>query len=366
MKVEVNTIRLIAALKLVKAARPRRSALPILRMVLLSAADGYLQLTCTDLGAVITTKVKARITATGDSCCVDPDKVLILLDTLKTPNVTLNAKDKVMEISSGKALCITEKMPGKEFPDFADKLAMKKAKPIIIAGLVSAINKVSYAMADEDVRPVLMAVSMKFVDKEIELCAADGFRMAVTRVKYATSHKFKKDEPRQFVLPREAVLLFKAFETDKVVMCIGENYLRFSTPEVVIGACTIQGTYPNYSQLYPDPKNLKSMKFDRGEMLNVLKAVIKQKDFKVHPLRIEPKRGGGVKVWSQDGDGHKMEFVVQGKCSVKKAFNPSLLRDTVAVTTGQDVTIKTLAGQGAAMIKTGHDIHLLMPMYIQW
>ena len=366
MKVEVNTIRLIAALKLVKAARPRRSALPILRMVLLSAADGYLQLTCTDLGAVITTKVKARITATGDSCCVDPDKVLILLDTLKTPNVTLNAKDKVMEISSGKALCITEKMPGKEFPDFADKLAMKKAKPIIIAGLVSAINKVSYAMADEDVRPVLMAVSMKFVDKEIELCAADGFRLAVTRVKYATAHKFKKDEPRQFVIPREAILLFETFEKDKVVMCIGENYLRFSTPEVVIGTGPIQGTYPNYSQLYPDPKNLKSMKFDRVEMLNVLKAVIKQKDFKIQPLRIEAKRGGGVKVWSQDGDGHKMEFVVQGKCSVKKAFNPSLLRDTVTATSGPSVIMKTATGQGPAMIKTGRDTHLLMPMFIQW
>ncbi|MDD5511784.1 MAG: DNA polymerase III subunit beta [Dehalococcoidales bacterium] len=366
MKVEVNRTRLIAALKLVKAARPRRSVLPILHMVLLSAADGCLQMTCTDLTAVITTKIKARIVAKGDSCCIDPDKVLILLDTLKSPNVTLNAKDKVMEISSGSTLCVTEKMPGKDYPDFADKLAMKKAKPIIIAGLVSAINKVSYAMADEDVRPVLMAVSMKFIDKDIELCAADGFRMAVTRVKYATAHKFKKDDPRQFILPREAVLLFKTFEKDKVIMCIGDNYLRFSTPEVVIGVGAIQGTYPDYSKLYPDPKNLKAMSFDRGEMLNALKAVIKQKEFKIQPLRLETKRGGGVKVWSQDGDGHKLEFVVNGKGHGKIAFNASLLRDTVSVAPGPSITLYTTTAAGPAKMKLGHDTHLLMPIYVNW
>ena len=366
MKVELNRMAFIAALKTVKAARPRRSALPILRMVLLSAADGCLQLTCTDMTAVITTKIKAKLTATGDSCCIDPDKVLLLLDTLKTLNVTLNAKDKVMEISSGSALCITEKMPGKDYPDFADKLAMKKAKPITVASFVTAVNKVAYAMAVEDTPPVLAGMSLKFLDGEIELCAADGFRMGVTRVKYRTDHKFSKDAPRQFTVPREAVLLFKAFETDKVVMCIGENYLTFSTPRVIIGTGPIQGTYPDYSQLYTDLKGLKSMQFDRGEMLNVLKAVIRQKDFKMHPLRIETKRGGGVKVWSQDGDGHNLEFIVQGKCSVKKAFNPSLLRDTVAVTSGPGVIIKTATGQGPAMIKTGRDIHLLMPMFIQW
>ena len=365
MLVKVNTIRLIEALKIVRAARPKHSVLPIVRMVLLSAGDGHLQLTCTDLQTTIATKIKAGITATGDNCCVDPDKVLILLDTLKSPYVTLNSKGKVMEISSGSTLCITEMVPGKDYPDFSERLAMKEAKPVIIPGMVSAVNKIAYAMAETGVR-LLMGMSMKFLDKEIELCAADGFRLGVTRVRYTTAHEFKKEEPRQFILPREAVLLFKHFEKDKVVMCIGNNCLRFSTPEVTIGTMPIQGSYPNYSQLYPDPKNLKSMKFDRGEMMNVLNAVIKQKDFKTHPLRIEPKRGGGVKVCSQDGDGHKMEFVVQGKCSVKKAFNPSLLRDTVAVTTGQDVIMKTLAGEGPAMIKTGRDIHLLMPMFIQW
>ena len=211
-----------------------------------------------------------------------------------------------------------------------------------------------------------MAVSMKFIDKEIELCAADGFRMAVTRVKYATAHKFKKDDPRQFVLPREAVLLFKTFEKDKVVMCIGENYLRFSTPEVVIGACTIQGTYPDYSQLYSNLKNLKSIEFDRAEMLNALKAVIKQKEFKIQPLRLETKRGGGVKVWSQDGDGHKLEFVVNGKGHGKIAFNASLLRDTVSVAPGPSITLYTTTAAGPAKMKLGHDTHLLMPMYVNW
>ena len=366
MKVEVNRMALISALKMVKAARCRRSVLPILHMVLLAAADGCLQLACTDLTVVITTKIKAKIADKGDSCCVDPDKVLILLDTLKTSNVTLIAKDKVMEISSGAALCITEKMPGKDYPDFKDKIAMKKAKPILIAPFVTAVNKVAYAMAVEDTRPVLAGMSLKFLDKEIELCAADGFRMAVTRVKYTTAHKFKRGTPRQFVVPREAVVLLKNMSREKVVMCIGDNYLTFSTPEVTIGTVPIQGTYPDYNKLYPAPKGLKSITFDRGEMLSALKAVIKQKDFNQHPLRLEKKRGGGVKVWSLDGDGHKMEFTVQGKCSIKKAFNPSLLRDTVTITPGPNVIMKTATDASPAMVKLGHDTHLLMPMYVNW
>ncbi|MDD5547058.1 MAG: DNA polymerase III subunit beta [Candidatus Omnitrophica bacterium] len=364
MKVAVNRIALISALKTVRAARFKRSALPILQMVLLAAADGCLQLTCTDLTAVITTKVKAKIVAKGDSCCVSPDKVLLLLDTLKTPSVTLLSKDKMMEISSGTALCITDIMPGKEFPDFKDKLIMKKAKPIIISALVPAVNKVAYAMATEDTRPVLSGMSLKFLDGEIELCAADGFRMATTRVKYTTAHKFKKGDPRQYIIPGEAIRLFKAFERDKIVMCIGDNYLTFSTPDIVIGTGPIQGTYPDYKQIYPDPKNLKPMTFDRGEMLDALKAVIKQKEFKLHPLRLETKRGGGVKVWSQDGDGHKLEFMVQGKGSGKIAFNASLLRDTVSLSPAPSIKMMTTSDKGPAMVKYGHDVHLLMPMYV--
>ena len=366
MKVEVNRTALVSALKTVRAARCKRSALPILHMVLLAAAEGCLQLTCTDLTAVITTKLKARIVAKGDSCCVDPDKVLILLDTLKSPNVTLNAKDKVMEISSGAALCITENMPGKDYPDFKDKLAMKKAKPITVASFVTAVNRVAYAMAVEDTRPILAGMSLKFLDGEIELCAADGFRLAVTRVKYSTTHKFKKGDPRQFTVPREAVALFKTFGADKVVICIGDNYLTFSTPGVIIGTGPIQGTYPDYSQLYPDPKFMKPMSFDRGEMLNALKAVIKQKEFKLHPLRLETKRGGGVKVWSQDGDGHKLEFTVNGKGHGKIALNATLLRDTISVAPGPSITLYTTTNKGPMKMKLGHDTHLLMPMYVQW
>lgn len=243
---------------------------------------------------------------------------------------------------------------------------MKEAKPVIIPGMVSAVNKIAYAMAETDVRPVLMGMSMKFLDKEIELCAADGFRLGVTRVRYTTAHEFKKEEPRQFILPREAVLLFKHFEKDKVVMCIGNNCLRFSTPEVTIGTMPIQGSYPDYCQLYPDTKKYKALSFDRNEMLVAVKAVIKQKDFKTQPLRLYTPRGGGVKIFSQDGDGHSLEFTVPGRGSGKIAFNPSLLRDMVQTCPGPNVTLKTASPDRPALVKMGHDIHLLMPMYVQW
>lgn len=367
MNITVNRRDLIAALKQVKAAVNRKTTIEIVRHVKLVAVDGLLLLTGTDLSTVLTCACKAK--GVNGEGCIPPDKALTFLEQATAEKVSLIATYKnLLKIEAGNSSYLVDFLTAKDFPALEHKIDRRKAKPITIPALLTALNKVSYAVAKEDTRPVLAGVSVKFLKNcsEIQLCAADGFRMALTMAKYKTEHKFKKDSPRQYIISREAVALIQSLKTEKVTMYIGDNFLEFDCGHAVVGTFPINGTYPDYDKLIPDRKAMKSITFDRGEMLNAVKAIIAAKEYKMHPLRVEPKRGGEIKIWTQDGDGHNLSFNIHGKGREKIAFNSSLLRDLIVNSPGENLKMRLTTGSSPALIDHQRDVHLLMPMYVVW
>jgi DNA polymerase III beta subunit len=367
LNVVVNRKALIVALKQVKAAVAKKTSIAIVRHVKLVVVDGLLLLTGTDLTTVLTCVCKAK--GVNGEGCIPPDKALVFLEQATAESVSLIATYKnMLKIEAGNSSYLVDFLPAKDFPDLEHKIDRHKAKPITIPSFLTALGKVSYAIAKDDCRPALTGVSIKFLKNcsEIQLCAADGFRMALTMAKYKTEYKFKKEAPRQYIIPREAVALIQSLKTEKVNMYIGEGFLEFDCGHAVIGTFPINGTYPDYDKLIPDRKAMKFITFDRSEMLNAVKAIIAAKEYKMHPLRVEPKRGGVIKIWTQDGDGHNLSFNITGKGREKIAFNSSLLRDFVTVVSGDMVKMRLTTGSSPALIDHHHDTHLLMPMNVVW
>ncbi|MFA5376711.1 MAG: DNA polymerase III subunit beta [Dehalococcoidia bacterium] len=366
MRVKVKRLEFLEALKKAQAACQKgKYGVEILRMVRMVAANGVLLLTGTDgSAAYITVTCKAQIKTKGAGC-VTPDKIITFLSAAATDSVTLvDTGNKLLRIEAGHAAYLVDYQPADNFCDanFAAAIHRHKAKAVHVKGLFSALSDVAYAAAKEDTRPVLTGVLMKFRDGIIELVAADGFRMAISRVKYKSDIHFKKTDSREFILPREAVDLMCRLKEESYTFFIGEGMMMFTSGSVEIGLKPIVGSFPAYEKLIPEHKG--KLTLDRAEVLSTLKQ-FSGKEFNDRAFRIEPKRGG-VLVSMSSGDGNAVSCRVSGKSPIKIAFNIKLFKDMLSHLADSAVVMRVSDGNSPALIKVGDSQHILMPLRICW
>ena len=364
MQVKVNRRQLLAALKRVQPACAERTMQDVFRMVKLSAASGLLIVSATNNMQQLKTLCKAKVKTKGAGC-ISAERLRPFLESVDTEEVNLiDTGHKILRVEAGRASFNIEYIDGKVHGAALDgKLNRRSAKPIAVRGLVSALNRISYAISVDDSRVVLQGVLFKFLkENEIELVACDGFRLALTHVKYKSDIHFKRTDPRQFILPSEAVELLQRGQVDDYVFYIQGNYMEFHAGLEELDTFTINGTYPEYQKLIPDNKS--RVVFDRSETMKALKNFT-VKEYKRSAVRIEPKRGC-VKLSSVDSDGHKIEFSVSGKAKAKIAFDPVKFRDLVSQTPEGNVVMKVGSPSGPATVKDKDTLHVIMPMFIQW
>lgn len=360
----MNRKELLAALKRVQPACAERTMQDIFRMVKLSAASGLLIVSATNNMQQLKTLCGARVKTKGEGC-TSAERLRAFLENVDTEAVTLvDTGNKLLRVEAGKASFLIEYIQATGHGAALDgKLNRRSAKPIAVRGLVSALNKIAYAIDVKGTRPVLQGVLFKFLqDNQIELVAADGFQMAVTRLKYKGDIHFKRKDPRQFILPSEAVELLQRGKADDYMFYIQDNYMEFHAGMEELDTFTINGTYPDYQKLIPDNKS--RVVIDHAETMKALKQFT-VKEYKEHAVRIEPKRGG-VRMSAVDTDGHKIEFSVTGKAKAKIAFNPVKFKAMMNHVPEGNVVMKVGSPSGPATVKDKDTLHIIMPMFVQW
>ncbi len=360
----MNRKEFLAALKRVQPACAKRTMQDIFRMVKLSAASGLLIVSATNNEQQLKTLCKARVKTKGEGC-ISAERLRPFLESVDTEEVNLvDTGNKLLRIEAGKASFLIEYIKATGHGATLDgKLNRRNPKRIAVRGLVTALNKVSYAIDVDGNRPVLQGVLFKFMKgDEIELVACDGFRMAVTRVRYKSTVHFKRTDPRNYILPKEAVELLQTGTADDYIFYIQDNYMEFHAGLEELDTFTINGTYPDYEKLIPDNKS--RIVLDRAETLQALKQFT-VKDYKHCALRIEPKRGA-VKLSAQDTDGHKIEYAVAGKAKARIAFNPVFFKALMSHCPDGNVVLKVGSPSGPTSVKDKSTLHVLMPMFVQW
>lgn len=364
LNVKVKRREFLTALKRAQAATPKRTVIPILHNVKVTAANGLLTLVGTNTEITLSCACKAKVISKGEAC-IPPDRVKAFLESAGSEVIALIGRsEKIISIDADRASCNVESMPAKDYPGHSNAVNRRKAKVIVVKNLLSAVNKVAYAVNTEDSRPVLTGVLFRFrKDGIIELVATDGFRMGITHVKYITDHHFKRQDRRDFIVPVEAIRLIQFLKEGNYYIYIRDNLLELHTPEATIEAKCIDGTYPDYMKLIPSTPGEK-ITLNRAETLNALRH-FKGPEYKEKAVRIEKKRGG-VKVWSVDDDGHDLCFTVTGKAKTRFAANPEYLRDLVEHVAAEKVTLGVTGEGSPTMVKDKDTLHLVMPMFIKW
>lgn len=199
MKATVKTNLLLKALKIVSAAVPRQTTLPILNNVRIEALEqGVLCLSTTDLEQYIRCEIEAEVKESGETAL--PFRLFSsIVETYPSGELVLSgeipedAQDTIrvaspveVEISQGDRCATLKAADVNEFPIYDPDLGGEAVKgylsPAVLAGL---IRGTAYAAATDESRPTLTGVYVE-ITAETEIVsfgAADGFRAAMMQEK---------------------------------------------------------------------------------------------------------------------------------------------------------------------------------------
>ncbi len=263
---------LVRGLSIVSKAVATRGSLPVLSNVLISAVDGRVKLSSTNLETSITTWIGASVEEEGEITV--PSKVFHeYVSNIPPSTITIEGSGTNLKISSDKVSSKFVGIDASEFPNIAadaDEVHLT-IDPKVFG---DAVLETAFASAADETRPVLTGVLLIGNDEGLYLVGVDGFRLAERSVA-SESGKIKKEFsaiiPAKILL--EVARLTASLKEPLEVSVNKDNTLVvFKSGDVVISSRVIDGDFPAYKGLIPhvDTRSVK-VKMASKDLASALK-----------------------------------------------------------------------------------------------
>lgn len=350
--------------KLALAARTAssKSTIPILGQVLLTADDGVVRLSSTDMELSLRVPVDASIAESG--AVVVPRLATDIVRTLADGQVEIEhrANEGVVSVSGGQSSFTLNCLQAGEFPDLPADEGTGITMPV--APFVLTADRVARAASRDDTRPVLTGVLVRIGPDGLTMVATDSYRLAVMQ----TPLEDPPAETREAIVParalQEASRLAGAMKADTIELVIGESQAIFRIGDARLISRLIDGQFPDYRQLVPEQFEHEVV-FDRAELAAVLSriGVLAQRSA---PVRLAFEQGQvTVSATSEQlGEGHESVPVAYTGESFEIGFNAEFLRDGVDNTSGDELRIGLISPLRPGLLRGGDDgyRYLLMPI----
>jgi DNA polymerase-3 subunit beta len=351
--------------------------LPVTQNVLLEADNGQLKLTATNTEISISTWIGAQIE--GEGAVTVPARMLNdFVNSLPGQTVQIDFQtDPVgIEVTCDKFTATINGIAAEEFPPI----------PVVEGGATvtipadafrGALERVVFAAATDDSRPVLTGVKVELAGDKFTLAAADGFRLAVEtgKLSASASEEVGVIVPAKTLAEVERLLGDGSSSVELSLDASGRSAkFRLETSEIVTSL--VQGTFPDYEKLIPASYGTKAT-IDLASMVQATRAasIFARDGSGIIRVIVSPADGdtpGSVKVISRAEEVGSNENVldasVEGDES-KVAFNSKFLMDVLNVLSGDDVDIETTTPSSPGVFRSAkHEgyTHVVMPMFVQW
>ncbi len=267
MKFSVSSGELVKSLSAVVGAVPTKATMPILETVLFESEDGKVRLCATDLEVSIVEYVDADIINEG-AVAVPARRLLETLRQLPDIPVMFEVDERGnVKFKTDKG---NYKLAGEKATDFPAIPTLEDGQIIKTSteSLIRAVQKTSFAVSNDDLRPAMMGVYFQIGTEESKIVATDGHRLVRLIKRDLTSAK-----AANFIVPQKALnLVQKALDAIDCELTISREHVRFRSGNTLVITRLINETYPNYESVIPR-ENDKELKVNRDQMLATVKRV---------------------------------------------------------------------------------------------
>lgn len=386
MKVQVLQENLQRGLNIVGRAVASRSTLPITANVLFATDRGRLRLAATDLDIHMSAWVGAKIDEEG-ATTIPARLISDFVSQLPpaTVNLEIPPRSRQVRLECARNESTINAMDAEDFPRIPE---LKDGVSIELdpRTLRRAIERVEFAAASDDSRPVLTGVHVKTDGPRLTMASADGFRLAVSDITLAKA----PTEAVEVIVParalRELARLI-ADVTEPVEMRINpqRTQVQFAMTDVELVAQLIQGTFPNYNQLIPAEHATRCVvNVDEFKREARIAAIFARDGSGI--IRLQMHAGAGMpgrlcvsaradEIGDNTGEIDAVVETSTGE-SAKIAFNTRYLSDVLNALSGKvalEMTSPSSQGvfrpvddAGKALEGDDRYVHVVMPMFVQW
>jgi DNA polymerase-3 subunit beta len=365
LKLTTNREELVSKLSIVSRAVSTRAATQALSGVLLSANEGNLTLTATDLDLGLRTDLEAEIENEGSVLL--PGRLLAeVARSLADTKVEIEAREaqQDVEIRSGSSSFHLRVLPAADFPQLpeaGDQAGLKIPAP----ALQASIDLVARAASRDDMRPVLTGVFVTAAGKEMTMVATDSYRLAVKRTELETElgGEIEANIPARAL--RELSRILSAEGAEEAGIWLLANQAVFVAGSITLTTRLIEGQFPNFRQLLPESYE-HDVRLPRSDFLDVARRV-SQLAQRNAPLRLSLRQGElTVAAETPDvGDATEtMPAAFDGE-ELEIGFNPEFLKEGIESVAGDEVLLRLISPLRPGLLEPveGDDFrYLVMPI----
>jgi len=377
MKLSCLQENLSKGLGIVGRAVATRATLPITQNILLATEQSRLKLAATNLEMATTCWVGAKVEQEGTITI--PARLLIdFVNSL--PNdlieITLPQDNHTLELKSGRFQAHINGIAAEDFPPIP-QVSDGLTTNIEASALREGITQVVFAAATEESRPVLTGINTEFEDEQLNLAAADGFRLAVHKTTLGTPVSQKTT----VIIPSRTLnelnrLLGDQEEPVEIIINQQKSQGLFRLKNAELVSQLIQGSFPNYSQVIPQSYTTRAV-VDINQFLQVIKmsSIFARDASGIVRLVISPGAEltpGKITVSAQaeevGSNVSEIDALTDGE-EAKIAFNVKYLSDVLSVLHQSQVALEVTTPSSPGVIRPiGVDnyVHVIMPMFVQW
>lgn len=273
MQFTVSSKKLFTKLQAAAQVINKKNTLPILDCFLLGLRGNILNIASTNCEVRLVTKVEVQ-DAEGDiKIAVNAKTLVDALKELPDQPITFEVNEDNFEIficyHNGRFNFIGQSADEYPTPKNLDE-KVKQELTIDADVLLNGIAGTLFAVANDELRPVMNGIYFDITNKDVTFVASDGHRL----IKLA-SNVAKGTEQSSFILPTKgATIITKllAKQSDPVKIRFDYNNAVFDLIDYSVTVRFIEGRYPNYNSVIP-ANNINKFTISKSSLSAIIKRV---------------------------------------------------------------------------------------------
>ena len=386
MEITCQQSKLNIAIQLVNKAVASRPTHPILSNILFTADEvtNKISLTGFDLNLGIQTSFDANVDKSG--AITIPSKILAEI-VAKLPNdspVILKVEEDSENIllKSDRGSFNLKGIASDDYPNlpFVDSGTSLDLNPSIF---LEALRLTMFSSSNDESKQLLTGVNFKFKNQSLESAATDGHRLAV--ISTSEGENFSKlemmdnsnnsDDYLSVTIPTRSLreiekLVNTKIKEEPIKLFYDKGQVVFISSNQIITTRTLEGSYPNYSQLIPDSFS-RIFKFERNSLINSLEriAVLADQQSSVVKININDDKFASISADAQDiGNARELLPVSFNGDQIEIAFNVRYLLEGLRVISSENILLKCNLPTTPAVVVPDDDssyTYLVMPVQVR-
>ena len=386
MEIICNQNELNSAIQLVSKAVASRPTHPILANILITADQGTKKVSLTgfDLNLGIQTSFDGNVKNSG--AITIPSKLLSEIVN-KLPNETpvsleVDENSDNILIKSDRGSFNLKGIPSDDYPNlpFVESGTSLNIEP---SSFLKALKSTIFASSNDDSKQLLTGVNFTFKKSYLESASTDGHRLAVALIgkeEYKNSENkdnltadeddFSVTIPTRSLREIEKLVSLRNLE-NSIKLFYDKGQVVFISSNQIITTRTLEGTYPNYSQLIPDTFS-KNLKFNTKKLIDALEriAVLADQQSSVVKIKLDNNELASISADAQDiGNANESIPVSYSGENFDIAFNVKYLLEGLKVISSENVLLKcNLATTPAVFVpedSLNSFTYLVMPVQVR-